>query len=33
MIDKIFKRILKLLGVIGPSDLLKEENKNENNKL
>lgn len=33
MIDKIFKRILKLLGVIGPSDLLKEKNKNENNKL
>lgn len=33
MIDKIFKRILKLLGVIGLSDLLKEKNKNENNKL
>lgn len=32
MIDKIFKRILKLLGVIGPSDLLKEKNKNEDNK-
>lgn len=29
MIEKIFKRILKLLGVIRPSDLLNGEIENE----
>lgn len=32
-IEKIFKRILKLLGVIGPSDLLNEESKDEDDKI